>query len=195
MHFPSLLANFHSVTPEVVRCAQPFTKGHWRALLRRHGIKTVINLRGENPNAYWYQDEKAVCAAFGVRHLDIMLSSKRLPSRAALKTVLDALETEPKPILIKCSGGSDRTGLVAGVHILDKNGSFAQARAHLRLFPYIHKPKAQQRWIKAFWDYVEATRERSMSLRDWVEAVYTDEAFAAWLKAQGKDGFWRKDAV
>ena len=56
------LYNLHWVTPEVARSAQPYL-GFYRAFLRAHGFRAIVNLRGENPTRYWWKSEKSAADA------------------------------------------------------------------------------------------------------------------------------------
>ncbi|MDX9690303.1 MAG: hypothetical protein EOM37_03965 [Proteobacteria bacterium] len=190
----SFLANLHYVTPDVARCAQPFFRGQWDGILHGHGFASVLNLRGENQNAAWYHDEIEACAAHGCQHKNITLSSKRLPSRQTLIDILDALQTLPKPLLIKCSGGADRTGLVSALFLLDQKGpeAMAEAQKHLRAFPYLHRPKPYQRWIAAFLDYY-ANTNNTLPLSRWIGSFYSPEVFATYLNDKGQGDHWMKD--
>lgn len=194
MHFPSFFANLHFVTPELARSAQPFTRGQWDAMHRKHHFSAIINLRGENENAVWYRDELAACAAAACQHLDIRLSSKRLPSRESLLQLIAAFHDLPKPLLIKCSGGADRTGLSSALYLLETKGlqALPEARSHLRYFPYLHRAKPSQRWIKEFLHFFEATHN-DQALGAWLEQTYSESAFASYLTAQGKGDFWRRE--
>ncbi len=77
------------------------------------GLHAVINLRGPNPGAPWYDAESARLAALGVPLLDIPLSARHLPEHTRLRELVAALETLPKPLLVHCQHGNDRSGLAA----------------------------------------------------------------------------------
>ncbi len=80
-----------------------------------YGIKTVINLRGENEDALWYRNERAAAEAAGVQLVDVRLSAGSLPSREALLRLYDTYQTAEYPILIHCQSGADRTGAAAAI--------------------------------------------------------------------------------
>jgi protein tyrosine/serine phosphatase len=84
-----------------------------------HGIKTVLNLRGHNPDKKWYQDEVKTCRDKGVILVDVSMSSQSLPPPEQLKQVVNTLRTATGPILIHCESGADRTGAVAALYRLD----------------------------------------------------------------------------
>lgn len=81
----------------------------------RYGIRTVINLRGENDDEPWYRNERAAAEAAGVTHVDVRMSANALPSRAELLKLYDAFQTAEYPILIHCHGGADRTGAASAI--------------------------------------------------------------------------------
>lgn len=167
--------------------------GHIHPLLKHHGIATVINLRGANPNSTWYDPERAACEALGITYLDRPLHSRRLPKQEMLVGLLEAFDSAARPMLIKCSGGADRTALAAALFILQSRGVTAlpQARRQMALLPYLHLPKRYQRWIRRFPDFFEVDHH-GRDIKEWAQEGYRPDRFAAWLVANGFDGTWRK---
>lgn len=189
------LHHFHWVDGEVARSAQSYF-GHTGLLLDLHGFRSLLNLRGENAGSPWYEAEKAACAARGLPLLDVTLSSRRLPHAAALRALLRAFETAPKPLLIKCSGGADRTGLAAGLYLVGRHGlaGLPAARRQLAGWPYLHLPQKHQKWLRPFFDYLEeelTAGGAGRPLGDWLAGGYDPARFAAWLDARGLSGGWR----
>lgn len=82
------------------------------------GIRTVLNLRGENPEEPWYVDEERVCREKGLTLVNIPLSMSRLPTAEQLRTVVQTLQTAEYPMLIHCQGGADRTGMVSAIYAM-----------------------------------------------------------------------------
>ncbi|MFP3802848.1 hypothetical protein, partial [Paraburkholderia sp. SIMBA_027] len=79
-----VVGNFHTVIEgQLYRSAQP-TPSQLDTYVKEHGIKTIINLRGEKQNAAWYQAEIQTAQELGVEHVDFgMSASKKLaPTRA-----------------------------------------------------------------------------------------------------------------
>lgn len=101
----------------LVRSPQP-KKDQLQQAFNKYGIRTVINLRGANPGAKWYDDEKEVTAQNAVTLVDIPMSASRLPHRRDLLKLLDTYRNSPKPILIHCLRGIDRTGEAAALYEL-----------------------------------------------------------------------------
>lgn len=74
------------------------------------GIKTVLNVCGPCPNEPWWGREKTICIEQGVRHVDITLQAEAFSDPQMVTEVLKAFDTQPRPFLIHCMRGADRTG-------------------------------------------------------------------------------------
>jgi undecaprenyl-diphosphatase len=57
----------------------------------------------------------ATCAKLDVTHYDVSLSSDHELTEAEVRQLLDIFNTAPRPILIHCQAGADRSGLVAAM--------------------------------------------------------------------------------
>lgn len=179
------LYHLHWVTPELARSAQPYL-GFYSAFLRSHGFRSLINLRGENFGSAWWHSEKRATEELGIAHFDVKLSSRNLPSRSNLIALLEAFSAAETPMLIKCSGGQDRTGLAAALYLLRRGGQDAleQAETQFALWPYLHRPGKFQRWLRYFPAYA-VEDAKGVPLLDWANQSYQPEKFAAWLKKRG----------
>jgi protein tyrosine/serine phosphatase len=108
-----LTGNFHTVIAgQLYRSAQP-SAAQLERYISANGIKTVINLRGDGGNAKWWAEEVAVSDRLGVRHVDFGMSAYKVLSRDRADKLLAIMRDAPKPILIHCLSGSDRTGLAS----------------------------------------------------------------------------------
>ena len=133
--------NFHAVEAGVVYRSAQMSGAHLREVIATQHIRAVLNLRGPNPGQGWYDDEVAAARDAGVRHIDIALSARHELSAQQLNDVRRALADGPKPLLIHCNGGSDRTGLVSALYLLSRGASPAAADEQLALryghFPWL----------------------------------------------------------
>ncbi|MFN4159729.1 MAG: dual specificity protein phosphatase family protein [Gemmobacter sp.] len=103
------------VVGEVYRSNQP-TPERLAAYARDHGIRTVLNLRGADPGADWYEAERKAAADLGLALIDFPLSANRELSRERADALVTILKDAPKPLLIHCRSGADRTGLASVVY-------------------------------------------------------------------------------
>lgn len=179
--------NFHWIEPgRAARASQAYA-GFLRAFLRAHGIRALVNLRGRNPDRLWWRHETRICSASGILHRDARLSSRQLPTRTMLIDLVDAFDFVPRPLLLKCSGGQDRTSFAAALYLLHVNGwgSLAAARRQFARWPYLHWPRLYQRWLKLFPEFA-CESAHGAPLKTWIAQEYDPETFAAWLGARGE---------
>ncbi|MES2472756.1 MAG: hypothetical protein V4601_07945 [Pseudomonadota bacterium] len=186
-----ILYNFHWVVPGEASRAMQAWAGGLGAFLEVRGIRAIINLRGRNDDLSWWKKETATAQSRGIAHLDAMLDSRKLPSREMLVRLIETFNTAPKPFMLKCSGGQDRTSLAAALYIVFRDGwdALPTARRQFARYPYLHFPKQQQRWLKAFMDFA-LEDSGGLPLEQWIAQRYTPENLKAWLDAHGlQDGY------
>src|SRR5436190_8212218 len=186
-----VLYNFHWVVPgEAARMAQAHFGG-LDGVLKRHGLKSLINLRGNNPDIGWWRREREVCRRAGATHIDAMLDSRKLPTQAMLADLFDAFDAAPRPFVVKCSGGQDRTSLAAALYILHRAGWGAMDAAEMQFarWPYLHLPKTHQRWLKPFITFAQEDAG-GMAVAKWARTHYDPARLAAWLDGHGMKAFY-----
>jgi protein tyrosine/serine phosphatase len=123
--------NFHTVEARrVYRSAQP-NGDELRKMVVTHGIKTVLNLRGENPGTPWYDDEMRTARAMSIQHLDVRMSAYQVLSVQQMDKIVGLIDRAPKPLLIHCESGADRTGLVSALYRLSRGQPAAVAAQEL----------------------------------------------------------------
>lgn len=133
-----VIGNFHEVIAgELYRSAQP-SSDDIRQYVASHGIKTIVNLRGENKGSVWYDNEIAQARKMGVGHIDFRMSAwRRLPQSEAAE-LISILATAEKPILIHCNSGADRSGLAAALYVAAVAKGGEQAAERQISFRYGH---------------------------------------------------------
>jgi hypothetical protein len=151
------------------------------ATVHTYRIKTVVNLRGPNPEEPWYLDEIASTLAAGATHIDVALSSCVWMSRVQLRTLVRILDTCEYPILVHCAWGSERTGLTSAIaELLRPGASLADARGQLAL-RYLYLRLGDGRIMSEFLDQYE----------DWLRTHHRDhspEAFRYWVAREYRPG-------
>lgn len=146
--------NFRTVVPgELYRSAQ-LSSTQLRAHVETAGIQTIVNLRGSPPGAKWHAAEQAVAAEMNVRLVDFAMSAREILPPERAKALVAVLRASPKPILIHCLSGSDRTGLVSEIYASQVAGldeGVAEAQITIRYghfgIPYLSRTYAMdQSW-------------------------------------------------
>jgi protein-tyrosine phosphatase len=93
------------------------------------------NLRGKHPEQQWYVDEKNAADRHNVVMFDIPTSADTLTSKKNLLAILDVFDHAPRPMLVHCRAGVDRTGEVSALWAMDQQGkSNAEALNELSLW-------------------------------------------------------------
>ncbi len=132
--------NFHTITQgKAYRYAQ-LDRDELEYYIKKYNIKSILNLRGKNQDAPWYMEEKKVSAEHNVQHYDVSLSVSHEPTEDDVRKLMEIFKHAPRPILIHCQAGADRSGLVAAMWkvIVDKEPK-AEAEKQLSIF-YGHLP-------------------------------------------------------
>lgn len=109
--------NLHTVVvDELYRSAQPSADdiGRYRRTL---GIRTIINLRGKNVGTAWYDQEVRASGTQGVQHVDFRMSARKGLTNAEAWRLITLMRSLPKPILVHCESGADRSGLAAALYL------------------------------------------------------------------------------
>jgi protein tyrosine/serine phosphatase len=135
--------NFHQVDEHVYRGAQPHDEGY--AGLAKLGIKTVLDLRGENG------EEKSVQGA-GMRYVRLPWSGFKAPDESQIKAVMALLNDQSAwPVFVHCRRGADRTGTaIACYRIEHDHWTGQQALIEAKTFGMSSLEMAMQHFILGF---------------------------------------------
>lgn len=171
--------NRHTVLPgRVYRCSQP-NEAELRELVGRHGIRTVINLRGASHGHPWYVEESKAAHALNVSQEDITFSANRLPAPAEVRQLIDVLDHTEYPVLIHCKRGADRTGLTSTiVMLLQTDATLDEARVQLGM-RYGHfrfgRTAAMHEFFRLYesWLSEQNAAHTPDRFRTWARTVYS----------------------
>ncbi|SJZ82319.1 Protein tyrosine/serine phosphatase [Chitinophaga eiseniae] len=98
--------NLHQVSDSIFRSAQPDHEDF--STLRKYGVASVLNLRSRH-------SDSAAATNTGLHLFHVEMEAKQFTDKeviAALRVLRDA----PKPVLVHCRHGSDRTGVVIAMY-------------------------------------------------------------------------------
>lgn len=127
--------NFHTVVEgQLYRSAQP-DRARLLSYVRSHGIRTIVNLRGAQPGVEWYDEERTAALEARVDIVDFGMSASELLPPERLADLVTLLRDLPKPILIHCRTGADRTGLASLLYAYEVAGVDEES-AETQLSPY-----------------------------------------------------------
>jgi protein tyrosine phosphatase (PTP) superfamily phosphohydrolase (DUF442 family) len=186
VYFRALLwgNNLHTVaTGEVYRSAQP-SADELEGYSTRLGLRTVVSLRGGKDHWPWFAAEKAVCDRHGVALQVVHFDPNRLPPKGELERLVQILDSAPRPLLLHCRRGIDRTGLGSAVALLLK-GSTPEHAAHQFAvkFGYFaavgHSDLPQVLSDYEGWLRLRDRKHAPAAFRRWVSDVYVPYFYRA----------------
>lgn len=113
----NLSGNFNTVIAgEVYRSAQP-TAAALSTYAKEHGIRSIINLRGENAGTPWYDEEVAASGELGIKHYNFRMSASSILTQEKAEQLIALMARAEKPLLIHCQAGADRSGLASALYL------------------------------------------------------------------------------
>lgn len=147
--------NFHTVVEsEVYRSAQP-GPGDLEAWAAVHGIRSVLNLRGPSDQA-WYRDEIAASERLGLVHADFGMRASEMLSEPRAQELIALMKSLPKPLLIHCKQGADRTGIASALYLAARGDGEARAEAQISFrYGHVSLPLSAAWPIDQSWEALE----------------------------------------
>jgi protein tyrosine/serine phosphatase len=149
--------NFYTVLPGKIYRSGQMDEAQWVDYIQKYAIKSLLNLRGEHRASRWYQQERRVVEKLRIAHYDFGLSASREVDDETLETILGIMRQAPKPILIHCQAGADRTSLIAALYLFAIEGQLAEVASHQLSLIYGHFPyllSGTGAMDRSFWRYV-----------------------------------------
>lgn len=154
--------NFHIVDEgQWYRSAQ-LSPQELRDRAERHGLMSVINLRGARPGEDWYDEELEAVKELGLEHVDVEWTVRAIPTREELLRFVDAVADLPRPTLVHCQAGADRSGLASALYGMielgwDRNKSLSQLT--VRTYHVADRWPAMTYFVREVWQGVAWARE------------------------------------
>jgi protein tyrosine phosphatase (PTP) superfamily phosphohydrolase (DUF442 family) len=175
----AVYSNRHRVSEKLWRSAQP-GPGHLR-WAKAHGIKTILNLRGQRDTCGAYQMERDAAATLGLTLINVPCRSRGMPEKTTLHGAAKLFAEMEYPVLIHCKSGADRAGFFAALYLhLHEGVPMPQAMGELSIW-YGHVKAAKTGMLDRFLErYIADTGgEDPARFLPWVDETYDPVAFAA----------------
>jgi protein tyrosine/serine phosphatase len=180
-------SNFAAVAPgRLYRCNHP-TPARLAALTRRHGLQTLINLRGRSNNGADALSRE-MAARLGLDFIDMAVESRGAPHRDRILRLHDIYRSMREPALIHCKSGADRAGLAAGLFVLFEGGTADAALRQLSL-RFGHLRRSRTGILDAFFLHFAREAEGRKRFLDWVREDYDEVALRRDFHANGLASF------
>lgn len=161
--------NFHKLDDTVWRQNHPSPARLKQ--LKTMGAASVLTLRGSTnlPSMI----EAAACAELGLAFRTLEMRAVVLPQKEVFLDLLTAMREMPKPLVIHCKSGSDRTGLASTIYLhVFKGVPLAEARAQLSP-RFIHNPWGRAGVVNLLLDaYAAAHDKTGIGFEDWIRTQY-----------------------
>jgi protein tyrosine phosphatase (PTP) superfamily phosphohydrolase (DUF442 family) len=170
----TLWPNLHRVAPGVWRANQPSPAR--LAQFRARGIRAILNLRGSKGLSH-FQLEREACARLGLTLVNVPLSAAPPAARETLLALHEVFLTIPKPFVMHCKSGADRTGIAAALYLLTvADAPLAEAARQLH-WRFLHLPRGEAGVLDHMLaTYGRARAESGIGALDWIRTAYDPAA-------------------
>lgn len=163
--------NIRTVEPGRAYRSAQLAPARLAEMIRAHGIRTVISLKGGDMKQRWYQRENAACRRNGATLVQIPMSASKLPEPDQLRELVRLFDESEYPILFHCKAGSDRTGLAATLYLHLKEGKPLDVAEREGLtWRYGHFPFETVAMDRFFALYRKTAK--GADLRTWIDRDY-----------------------
>ena len=179
--FRAIYANRHKIDDDMYRSSQP-SPGQV-AKLARHGIKTIINLRGPR-DCGSYNLEVDACVKRGITLVDFQVQSRDAPEKTVLYGARDLFRSIEYPALMHCKSGADRAGLMAVLYLFVHKGQPLEEAMNQLSLRYGHIKQAKTGLLDYIFEaYAAYAKEYEVDFFEWVDTVYDRDALKSGFKS------------
>lgn len=178
--------NLGTVEPDRVYRSAQLWPGQLARVIRDRGVRTVLNLRGPNPESDWYRAERRATLAGGATQVDFPMSSDYWLTRSQARALVEILDSGEPPFLIHCQWGAERTGLVAAFAELLRPGGTLDAALGQFSIRYLYVPTSDGLVMRG---HVE-------QYGDWLRRrgrAHSPEQFRRWIAEGYRPGTPNRD--
>lgn len=152
---------------------------------KMYGIKTVVNLRGQNEQLGWYRLEEKACQALGLRLINTQVYSRGLVDLDRLLDLEKIIQAIELPALVHCKSGADRAGFFAVLYRHFRLGEPIEVARQELALRYGHSKSAKTGVLDFFYETFLRTRAPGQSFRDWFSHSFDRDFLQASFKPRG----------
>jgi protein tyrosine/serine phosphatase len=180
-------SNLHPVVQgKIYRSAQP-SGAEIDGWVRELGLRSVVNLRGAKgkDDRHWLAEERAAAERNGIEHRSLRMSADDMPPAQTLQELVRILDTAPRPLLLHCRAGAERSGLASATAVLLEGADLAAARAEFALdkgFVYVINPRLP-RVLDDYEEWLAGQPTTPERFRTWVATEYAPYFYRAQIEA------------
>jgi protein tyrosine/serine phosphatase len=152
------LPNFSEVNSNLFRGGQPKEEGIKQ--LAKMGVKTFINLRGEDDlskkEKKWVQDS-------GMKFIGVSLNNWFKPKDADIEKIIAMIDNaENQPVFVHCQRGADRTGTVIAVYrMTHENWTAKEANKEAKEFGFGWWQFWMKDYINDYYENLQAEKKKA----------------------------------
>lgn len=166
--------NFEEIAPGVYRSNQP---SHRRfSKMKAMGIDHVLNLRGHALSVPHLTAE-ASCKALDMKVTPLGFRARQAPDRATVLALIQTLKDMPKPFVMHCKSGADRTSFASAIYLNVVMGEPMQNAMRMLSMKYIHLRFSKTGILDYILEsYIAENKRSEISFEEWVATAYDHEA-------------------
>lgn len=171
------------------RCSNP-SPGQIRRYRDKLGIKTIINLRGEDTTRRYALEEQA-CEDLGIRLVNFKgIWSRSAPNPVAIEEMRRIFESIEYPALIHCKSGADRAGFASALYRMFRLGEPVREAMRELDWRYGHIRASKTGVLDAFFDeYLARNARQPIEFGNWMNQEYDRDTLAARYEGRGLANF------
>ncbi|MDU8929289.1 tyrosine-protein phosphatase [Alisedimentitalea sp. MJ-SS2] len=169
-----LWTNVKEIDAGVFRSNQP---NIWRLRrFKRRGGVSVLNLRGGRLAPVALEIE--ACDDLGLEYFGMHMASTELPSRDTVLKLIEMMERLPRPVMMHCKSGADRTGLASGIYLMAFKGVSPEEAAKQLTWKHAHLWFSKKGVLRSLFKQYQPAYDKGQDFMDWVRNDYDPKAGA-----------------
>jgi protein tyrosine phosphatase (PTP) superfamily phosphohydrolase (DUF442 family) len=166
--------NFRVVSPHKCYRSGQLPPETLKRYIREHGIRCVVNLRGDRSDETWYTNEVQTCRELGCVHASYAVSTYHLVPPKELEPLATRLEEGPYPMLLHCRRGADRAALASALYLMIvEHKTLDEALDSQLTWRYGHVKMGDVACIDEFFELYRTTSD-GRDIKTWIKEVYPE---------------------